>query len=70
MVMGINKLCIYIKGGNMRGEQEKKCLDTVKAILKTKKNCLGCLDENDSLLENINLATANKQSSKFPDFAF
>ena len=54
----------------MRGEQEKKCLDTVKAILKTKKNCLGCLDENDSLLENINLATANKQSSKFPDFVF
>lgn len=70
MVLGINKLSIYIKGRNMRGEQEQCCLDTVKSILKTKKNCLGCLDENDSLLENINLATANKQASKFPDFIF
>ena len=54
----------------MRGEQEQKCLDTVKSILRTKKNCLGCLDEKDDLLKNINLAKANKQASKFPDFVF
>ena len=54
----------------MRGEQEQKCLDTVKSILRTKKNCLDCLDENDDLLKNINLAKANKQASKFPDFVF
>ena len=54
----------------MRGEQEQKCLNTVKSILRTKKNCLGCLDENDALLQNINSANANKQASKFPDFVF
>lgn len=54
----------------MRGEQEQKCLNTVKSILRTGKKCLGCLDENDCLLQNINLAQANEQASKFPDFIF
>lgn len=54
----------------MRGEQEEKCLNTVRSILRTRKNCLGCLDENDNLLQNINLAQANEQASKFPDFVF
>ena len=54
----------------MRGEQEQKCLDSVKSILKTRKNCLGCLDENDEFFDCINTAQANTQASKFPDFVF
>lgn len=54
----------------MRGEQEQKCLNDVKSILKTRKNCLGCLDENDELLVKINEAKPNKKASKFPDFIF
>ena len=54
----------------MRGEQEQKCLDSVKSILKTRKNCLGCLDENDEFFDCINTAQANTQASQFPDFVF
>ena len=54
----------------MRGEQEQKCLDSVKSILKTRKNCLGCLDENDEFFDYVNTAQANTQASRFPDFVF
>ena len=52
----------------MRGEQEEKCLNTVRSILRTRKNCLGCLDENDNLLQNINLAQAKKITAEAANF--
>lgn len=49
----------------LRGEKEKKCLNDVRKILRTKP-CFLCVDED--ILKDIMTAKANEQENNFPDF--